>query len=66
LLYLTSFRDADSIRAWKSHDWDAMDRLHVKGFIDDPKNQAKLVCLSPAGVKRSRELFEQYFGVGQS
>jgi hypothetical protein len=28
-------------RAWKSHDWDAMDRLFAKGVIGDPKSKAK-------------------------
>jgi hypothetical protein len=24
----------DGARAWKGHDWDALDRLHRKGMID--------------------------------
>jgi len=24
-------------RAWKSVDWDAMDRLHAKGLIENPR-----------------------------
>src|SRR5437879_4584189 len=33
LLYLTISEESDwGARAWKSHDWDAMDRLHAKGF----------------------------------
>ena len=24
-------------RAWKGFDWDAMNRLHEKGFISDPR-----------------------------
>ena len=31
LLYLTMFDDKPGRRAWKSHDWDALDRLHEKG-----------------------------------
>ena len=31
----------DSARAWKSFDWDAMDRLHTKGLIHDPVAKAK-------------------------
>ena len=27
----------DNVRAWKGFDWDAMDRLHEKGMISDPK-----------------------------
>ena len=29
LLYLTLH---DGVRAWKGHDWDALDRLHRKGM----------------------------------
>ena len=49
-------------RAWKGFDWDALDRLHAKGYIADPKNKAKSVVLSPEGVQRARELFEHHFG----
>ena len=60
LLYLTiSERDSEGARAWKSHDWGAMDRLHAKGYISDPKSKAKSVVLSPEGLRRARELFEQ-------
>ncbi len=38
LLYLTL--DANG-RAWKSHDWDALDRLHEKNLIADPHNKNK-------------------------
>ena len=48
-------------RAWKSHDWDVLDRLHAKGYISDPKGKAKSVVLSPEGLRRARELFEQHF-----
>jgi hypothetical protein len=48
-------------RAWKSFDWDAMDRLHAKGYISDPKSKAKSVVLNLDGVKRARELFERHF-----
>ena len=64
LLYLTMF-DEDQYRvsrAWKGHDWDALDRLHEKGYISDPKSKAKSVVVSEKGVQRSRELFEKNFG----
>ncbi len=36
LLYLTMFdEDEDGALAWKSRDWDAMDRQHQKGYISD-------------------------------
>jgi Domain of unknown function (DUF6429) len=63
LLWLTiTDEDEWGARTWKSHDWDALDRLHAKGYISDPKSKAKSVVLSPEGLKRSRELFEQHFG----
>jgi Domain of unknown function (DUF6429) len=61
LLYLTSFKDQPYRRAWKSHDWDSLDRLHEKGYISDPATKAKSVVLSEEGAKRSRNLFEKYF-----
>jgi hypothetical protein len=36
LLYLTMFgEDQYGARAWKSRDWDAMDRQHHKEYISD-------------------------------
>jgi Domain of unknown function (DUF6429) len=37
LLYLT-VHDRD--RAWKSFDWDALNRLYERGLIGDPVNRA--------------------------
>ena len=63
LLWLTSFEAGKfGARAWKSHDWEALDRLHEKGYISDPKSKAKSVVLSAEGLERSRELFERHFG----
>jgi hypothetical protein len=61
LLHLTTFMDSPGYRAWKGHDWDALGRLHEKGWISNPKGKAKSVALSDEGVERSRELFEQLF-----
>jgi len=62
LLYLTSFRQAGHTSAWKSHDWDALDRLFSKGLISDPKTKAKSVVLSDEGSRRAEELFAKWFG----
>jgi Domain of unknown function (DUF6429) len=63
LLWLTAFdQDRFGARAWKSHDWDALDRLYAKGFISDPKTKAKSVVLNEEGIARARELFERHFG----
>jgi hypothetical protein len=51
----------DEGRAWKGHDWDAMDRLFQKGYIFDPKNKTKSVVFTEEGLQRSEELFKRYF-----
>ena len=58
LLWLGLHEDT---RVWKGFDWEAMDRLHAKGFISDPQSKAKSVVLSEEGERRSRELFERHF-----
>jgi hypothetical protein len=61
LLYLNFFGDQGAIRAWKGFDWDAMDRLHEKGFVSDPKSKAKSVIVTEEGQKAAEELFKRYF-----
>jgi hypothetical protein len=58
LLYLTLH---DEVRAWKGHDWDAMDRLHAKGYISNPATAAKSVVLTEEGLQRAKQLFEKHF-----
>ncbi len=62
LLYLTTFNDGYGVRAWKGQDWDAMERLHEKGYIGNPKSKAKSVLLTDEGRKLSEELFFKFFG----
>lgn len=50
LLYLTLH---DHVRAWKSMDWDAMGRLHEKGYICDPVNKSKSVVLTESGLQEA-------------
>lgn len=58
LLYLTLH---DGARAWKSFDWDVMNRLHEKGLISDPIGKAKSVVLTERGLKESERLFTTFF-----
>jgi hypothetical protein len=51
----------DQYRAWKGFDWEAMNRLHKKGMIDNPKNKNKSVAFTDEGLRRSKELFEAMF-----
>jgi hypothetical protein len=62
LLYLTLHEDR---RAWKGFDWDALSRLHAKGFIDDPVNKNKSVVLTDKGLAESKRLFELLFAKPQ-
>jgi hypothetical protein len=50
------------VRAWKGHDWDALDRLHQKALISDPKTKAKSVVLRDEGARRAKELFQKLCG----
>jgi hypothetical protein len=48
-------------RTWKGLDWDAMGRLHEKGFITDPVTRAKSVVFTEEGLRESQRLFEALF-----
>jgi hypothetical protein len=61
LLYLTRFGE-DGAGAWKSHDWDALDRLHQKGLITDPKTKNKSVYFSEEGAAYAEEMCKMLFG----
>jgi hypothetical protein len=63
LLYHNAFDQDGLLRAWKSFDWDAMDRLHKKGFINDPKSKAKSVIVTEEGLEVAEKLFKKYFGI---
>lgn len=58
LLYL-GLHDRD--RVWKTFDWKAMNRLHVKGLITDPVNKSKSVVLTEEGLRESERLFQEMF-----
>lgn len=59
LLYLTLHDNGE--RAWKSHDWDVLNRLHEKDYILDPVNKAKAVRLTDEGVQEAERLFNALF-----
>ncbi|MYE25179.1 MAG: hypothetical protein F4Y01_14760 [Gammaproteobacteria bacterium] len=49
-------------RVWKSFDWDALDRLHEKGLISNPRSKAKSVVLTDDGLQQAEEAFARLFG----
>jgi hypothetical protein len=59
LLYLGRH---DGDRTWKGFDWDAMGRLHEKGYITDPMGKAKSVVFTEEGVEASERAFRRLFG----
>ena len=52
----------DGARAWKSFDWDAMGRLHDKGYISDPVGKTKSVVFTEEGLRESERLLNALFG----
>jgi hypothetical protein len=54
--------DKYGVRAWKGHDWAALDRLHQKGMIGDPKSKAKSVVLTEEGLVKAEAHFRELFG----
>lgn len=63
LLVLTLGANSSPYCAWKGHDWEAMNRLHEKGFIEDPHNKNKSVTLTEEGMAKAKILFDRYFGL---
>jgi len=64
LLYLTLHDENEfGARAWKSHDWETLNRLYEKDFISNPKSKAKSVLLTKGGVRTSQRLFRKLFGL---
>jgi hypothetical protein len=59
LLWLT-LHNGD--RAWKGHDWDALNRLFKKDYIYNPVGNAKSVVLTEEGLRESERLFNEMFG----
>jgi hypothetical protein len=62
ILGLTAFRDQHIVRAWKGMDWDLLDVLYQKGWIDDPKGKAKSVVLTDEGARLAEDLLQRHFG----
>lgn len=56
----------DGSRVWKSFDWDAMARLHEKGYISDPVGKTKSLAMTKQGLLESQRLLTLLFGEQQS
>ena len=61
ILGLTAFRDRQIVRAWKGMDWDLLDQLYERGWINDPKGKAKSVVFTAEGAKLAEEFLKRHF-----
>ena len=52
----------DAWRAWKGLDWGVMNLLHERGWIEDPKGNAKSVLLTDTGLALTEKLLRKHFG----
>ena len=62
VLALLSLGRHEGYRTWKAFDWEAMGRLHQKGYISDPVAKAKSVLLTEEGARESERLMRELFG----
>ena len=53
----------DGARAWKGFDWEAMNRLHEKGFISDPRGKAKSIAFTEEALIEARRLLQELFSI---
>jgi hypothetical protein len=58
-LLLLGLHDHD--RAWKGFPWAALDRLHKRDLISNPRSKAKSVAFSEEGLRRSQALLKALF-----
>jgi hypothetical protein len=65
LLFLTSSADQYSTKAWKGLPLETLGRLYEKGYISDPNSKSPTMTLSPEAARLSRDLFEEFFGIGR-
>lgn len=56
----------DGSRAWKEFDWEAMIRLHEKGYISDPRGKAKSIVFTKEGIQEAQRLLKEMFSEDNS
>ena len=66
MIYLTRFKekgrlrsDDQLFRAWKSYDWDTLDKLSEEDLIID-RHGNKSLYLTEEGEQKAKEILEQY------
>jgi hypothetical protein len=61
ILALLGALEFDNGRVWKRLNFGAMDRLHERGLISEPKGRAESVYLTEAGMRQAKALASKYF-----
>jgi hypothetical protein len=62
ILGLTAHGGRGATRAWKGMDWDLLDLLYQRGWIDNPVGKAKSVVLTEDGERLAAEFLARHFG----
>ncbi len=62
MLALTMFSEDGVHRAWKGIDWDVLDDLFQRGWIQDPKGKAKSVVFTAQGRAMALGCAQRLFG----
>jgi predicted transcriptional regulator len=60
------FGEISVFRAWKSLDWDALERLHKKDLISSPQGKAKSVVLTDEGYVLAQQMYEKHFAENEN
>jgi len=62
LLHLVTWtHEIQGTKVFKGFDWETLARLHKKGFIANPRTSQKSISITPEGLERSTELFNEFF-----
>jgi len=56
VLYLTAWEERGLTRVCKGIDWEAANRLHERGLIDDPKSKSKSVIFIEEGLALEKSI----------
>ena len=62
ILSLSLWDEEYEARVWKGLDWNLMNLLHDKGWIQDPVGKQKSVVLTEQGVTLAATYLEKHFG----
>ena len=62
ILSLTAHSDYGLMRAWKGLDWDLLDIIYKKGWINDPVGKQKSVIFTDEGKNLAPKFLEKHFG----